>query len=210
MKLGVIIISDGQTRFAKAVEMLRSEADHVCAIQNSGEGDLAGASVKNPVPLSWAENLNLGWQVFSRFDVVVISNSDIIVPGGWRAPLEEALERNPKLGAVSLPTDNPPRKPGPFPTTPLVFTAIRRSVVTWFPPFDERLVNFGEDLDFSHRLAINGWLHEIVDGPLVRHDTELQREHSFKSGLPTARSTMSEFSGIYGPNVGDELMQASG
>lgn len=210
MKFGVIIVTDGQTRFTAAVATLRAEADHVMAIQNMAGDWIEGASVQNPHPLSFAENLNLGWQVFSNFGAVVICNPDIIVPAGWREPLEKALKAKPKLGAVSLPSDKPLRRPGLSRTTPLIFTAIRRSAVTWFPPFDERLVNACEDLDISHRLESEGWLHEFVDGPEIIHDTELSRLHSFKSGVSATRSQVIDFDEIYGPGIGDALMKASG
>jgi len=190
MKVGAIIISLGEPLFPAAVEMLRAETDRVVAIENYADHpNIEWATLVRPAPMSNAENVNEGWRILDDCDLIVICNADIIVPQGWRQSLEDAMNADPELGAASLPMNVPERRPGYRDNTPLVFTAVRRSAVTWADcPLDERFVNEADDPYLAWRLATNGWKQMIVEGPSLFHQaSSLSRDVSFKSGEPCHR-----------------------
>jgi len=202
MRLGCVITSHGEDElFPAAVERLRAEADRVIAIENLKGHNEGVADIVNPLPSSNSENINQGYRRLVSCEIVVICNADIIVPAGWRVPLEAAFA-DPRIGAAALPMNSPAKRPGLCSSTFLVFTAIRRSAVTWGELADERMVNDADDVMLSWNLYSRGWKQIIVNGPLLVHRTRrtplrraglAQDGESYRSGQPTPRSGAAAF-----------------
>jgi len=211
MRFGAVITSHGEDElFPPAVERLRAEADKVIAIENIQGHNEGVADIVNPRPLSNSQNINQGYRRLVSCELVIICNSDIIIPEGWRAPIEAAF-RDPRVGAATLPIKGTTRAPGLYPNTPMIFTAIRRSAVTWAGPVDVRMVNGCDDLMLSWMFYSRNWKQVVVDGPMLIHvgrrttarlagldihitDSSLPpQEESFLAGQVAPRSGYYEF-----------------
>lgn len=189
MRIGAIIVSQDTCQFPRALAAIQREADETVGIENLRSSQCAAyATAVNDAPLSFAENINKGWRLLKGCDAILIANSDIDVPQGWRNPLEDALENEPELGAASLPLDKPKRLPGISKVNPLVFTLVRVAAVTWADvPMDEDFVNYATDCSLAYALYTHGWLHRFVEGPEVAHYMSSGNKQSYKSGEESPR-----------------------
>jgi GT2 family glycosyltransferase len=208
MKVGAIIVSQATSEFLEALMGIRREADVTIAIENRPNSPFVSFEtmsetftfIVNRVPLSYAQNINKGWRMLEGCDAILIANSDIEVPKGWRKALETALENEPEMGAVSLPLDQPLRQGGISKVCPFVFTLVRTVAVTWADvPADEDFVNYGTDIAISYLLHKAGWLHRYVnEGPGVAHHMSSGDKRSFKSGQEHERDA-----GVFARKFGD-------
>jgi GT2 family glycosyltransferase len=155
--------------------------------------------VESAVNLGFAGGANLGLRDRRDARYVALVNNDAAVDPGWLAPLVDALEHDPALGAASPKIlyagqaliDNVGLEPGPwgrsadrghgepddgrYDTPADVFAwcgaavLLRSAYLDDVGLFDDRLFLYCEDLELAWRGRERGWRYRAVPASVVRH-----------------------------------------
>jgi GT2 family glycosyltransferase len=150
--ISAIVVSHGhRAELAESLPALAPQVDEIVVIANvpgSAPDDAHGARVlENPIPLSYAANLNRGIAE-TRGDLVLVNNPDAVPEPGAVGALAKFMDSHPRAGIVGPQLRDPDGAWQPsrrrFPT--VAGTLVRRTPLRrLFPPLERQRAHYNLD-----------------------------------------------------------------